>query len=342
MIDKDKNKNIKNCLEFCPTDRDRDIIRYVAKYRFLTSVQLRLIIEGSEQQIGRRASKLCEYGYLERIKIRLHAQNVGGSEPHIYALANAGAQHICEHDGTPKGKVNWNKKNKELKDRSHIRHQLLISNTMIHIERACRELNDVHFIDQAEILERAKLDDVTCKIRWGYKGSNKDTKIIPDYVFGLKCDYIKQDENIIYYYLEADCSTETQVSRTLSGSSIFKKMYEYIAAHRQKLLQTNFKNIYNFVLFVTLTETRWKNMIEVNRHEELTHGKGIDLFLFCDSEKIDKSSNMLLLPLVRGKEGTQQLAWAYPSVKKKMDPIQKPISERRSSTLHLNNGKKRT
>ena len=340
MIDTDKKK--KNSLEFLPTNRDTEIIRYVAKYRFLTSEQLRKIIQGSEQQIGRRASKLCEYGYLERIKIRLHAQNVGGSEPHIYALANAGAQHICQHDGTPKGKVNWEKKNKELKDRSHIRHQLLISNTMIHIERACRELNDVHFIDQADILKRAKLDEVKCKIRWNYKGSSKDTKIIPDYVFGLKFDYLDEGKNIIYYFLEADCSTETQVSRSFSGSSIFKKMYEYVAANRQKLLQTHFKNTYNFILFITLTEIRWKNMIKVNRHEELTYGKGTNLFLFCDNESIGKSSNILLFPLVNGKGDIKHLALRHPSVKKKMDPIQKPISERRSSTLHLNNGKKRT
>jgi len=57
----------------------------------------------------------------------------------VYALGDKGADLLAERFGIDRGKIKWNEKNKEVKDR-HIQHTLMISNFRICLELALKNL----------------------------------------------------------------------------------------------------------------------------------------------------------------------------------------------------------
>jgi len=60
-----------------------------------------------------------------------------GTQKMVYALGDKGADLLAEKFGIDRGKIKWNEKNKEVKDR-HIQHTLMISNFRICLELALK------------------------------------------------------------------------------------------------------------------------------------------------------------------------------------------------------------
>ena len=122
---------------------------------------------------------------------------------------------------------------------------------------------------------------------------------VPDKIFGIRFTDLPDGSNTKYFYLEIDRSTETQIPRSLDGSSILKKFLEYAYSSREGL----HKKFYGFnnarALFVTPSRRRMENMIQ--RQEEFTRGicPG-GTFLFTDSATIG-AHNILTLPWVNGR-----------------------------------------
>lgn len=315
-------------LSFYPTDRDRMILRYVAKYRFLTSMQLRRIIDGSDQQIGRRATKLKNNGYLQRIPVRLRPQNIGGSEPHIFALANRGAEHLADVEDFPGLNINWEKKNNALRSHSHIAHTLMISEVMTRVEQACLAREDVDFIDTDTIRKRAGIVDHKFSVEVTHKGSHHTVTLVPDYLFGLQVRWLPRGENTICYFLEADRSTETQISKSLFGSSIYKKMAGYLEGGRRKILQEiTGGSAYNLVWFVTQSRERANRMVATNMHDGLTRGAGSNLFVFSDLISIERSDDVFSLPFINGKK---EKRWLLPKKPSQHGTEHRPVNSKGS------------
>src|SRR5207249_443741 len=78
--------------DFSATPRDLEIVRLVARFRFLQARHLHAILGGSAQQIARRCGELYHEGYLDRPKNQFGMGAL--TEPTIYALTNAGRQLI--------------------------------------------------------------------------------------------------------------------------------------------------------------------------------------------------------------------------------------------------------
>src|SRR5215211_5386828 len=89
---------------------ERDVLgwRWLYDCRFLPAEYLLLLLPGSEQQLTRRMQKWYHGAYVDRIRT--------GLTEWIYAIANKGADEVCVRYDRERGRVDWNKKNAELKD----------------------------------------------------------------------------------------------------------------------------------------------------------------------------------------------------------------------------------
>ena len=74
------------------TPRDLSILQAVESFRLLTSEQIQLLAEGSDQGILRRLQVLFHAGYLDRLRPQF--VNGGGSAKMIYAITNKGIRTL--------------------------------------------------------------------------------------------------------------------------------------------------------------------------------------------------------------------------------------------------------
>src|ERR1700689_4412952 len=77
------------------TDGDADIIRYVAKHRFLRSPDIARLTGRPLEKVRERANELYHSGYLDRPRIQFDLPFEKGSPPHVFALGNKGADLLA-------------------------------------------------------------------------------------------------------------------------------------------------------------------------------------------------------------------------------------------------------
>ena len=119
------------------TASDADIIRHVAKHRFLRSPDLARLTSRPLEKVRERANELYHSGHLDRPRIQFDLPVEGGSAPHIFALGNKGADLLCALDGLPRAKVDWTDKNHTV-GAVFFLHTLMIADLMIGFELATR------------------------------------------------------------------------------------------------------------------------------------------------------------------------------------------------------------
>src|SRR5579863_1722842 len=119
------------------TDRDAEIIRQVARHRFLRSTHISQLLGASHKKILERLSPLYHAGYLDRprAQIEYHVRG-GGSAPLIYALGNRGAQLLFARDGFGNPEIDWGHKNRET-GREFILHTLAVADVRVSLAVAC-------------------------------------------------------------------------------------------------------------------------------------------------------------------------------------------------------------
>ena len=115
--------------------RDAEIIRTVAAHRVMSSEELRLLIEGSDQGLSRRLHALFHHGYLDRPRAqRAIVQNA----PMTYALGQRGAEVVQRAPG--EHALDWAQKNRDVRA-PFIEHALMISRFRTAVELAVRAAN---------------------------------------------------------------------------------------------------------------------------------------------------------------------------------------------------------
>src|ERR1017187_1986898 len=103
------------------TERDRQIIRLVERFRFLRSSHICSLVPGSPQQLLRRLKLLYHHGFLERPRAQLDYYHKGGSSHMVYGLGNKCAA-LLRRDLVPgSGQVRWGEKNRGQGDRKSTR-----------------------------------------------------------------------------------------------------------------------------------------------------------------------------------------------------------------------------
>lgn len=279
-------------------ERDLEILKQVAKYRFLRSTHVAALVGGSAQHVVRRLQLLYHHQYLDRIREQLPLYAYLGSKPMVYGVGNQGAQLLSAWSGLPRGKINWAAKNKTVGP-IFLAHTLLVADVLVALDVACRKNGAVRLIEVDELLAQAPPATRRSKNPLGwqvpvrYQDSALRLGVIPDRIFGLHFLDRVEGRNKAYFFLEADRATMPVIRTDLRQTSFYRKMLAYYETWKQAF-HTNRYGISNFrVLTVTSSPDRVKTLVAANKR--LNDGKGSALFLFTDDASVKASEDLLRL-----------------------------------------------
>lgn len=253
------------------TPRDVQIVRHIARHRFLRSTHIIDLVGGSRQQLLRRLQSLYHHGYIDRPRAQIAYFHVNGSHAIVYALGTKGSKLLNALDGNNDSRLDWTSRNQSLKQ-FYLEHALLTAEVMVALEQACFRHQNLRFLPEEDLIPLTKLHD---PFRWTVTIHSKQLGLIPDKVFGLENT---QTGERSFFFVEADRSTMPVARRSLNKTSFHRKLLAYEATWTQGLHRSRF-GFHRFrVLTVTTSKLRVENL--VSDCKKLQHGQG--LFLFTD------------------------------------------------------------
>ncbi|MDD5164917.1 MAG: replication-relaxation family protein [Candidatus Pacebacteria bacterium] len=271
------------------TGRDRTIIRLVHRHRFLNSLQIIALTGSSSLQVLRRLKLLYHHGFLERPRVQLQRYDQPGTRPIVYGLSTKGGMLLKQEFGDSHL---WSEKNRTV-GQVFLEHALLVSETMLSIERACLK-HGVRLLYEDELdLPAAKQPfQWWVKIEGGMK-----LGVIPDRVFALEFTDRAGRPERAYFFLEADRGTMPVVRKNLFQTSFRRKLLAYESTWSNKV-HVRQLGIHRFrVLTVTTIAARVQSLLDACSKLKRGHG----LFLFADTSVLEKD---LFSPVFRnGKTG---------------------------------------
>jgi len=253
--------------------RDIEILKSLADYRFLDTVQIMALHPGGERNIRRRLQKLFHNGFIDRLGQQLSYTRPLGHM--IYALANKGADLLAEHFADfERTKVDWMTKNRETKER-YIFHRLMISNFRTVLTLA---LKNTHQAKLASWRQGRDLKDYV-------KLDGQRVAVVPDAFFTLE-----DPQSRMHFFLEADQSTMTR-------GRFLKKMKAYWQWWKQGGQEKKF-DIKSFrVLTICKSEARKENLRQTAKDAD-DYKKGSLMFWFTSENEIGLSNaNRILEPI---------------------------------------------
>ncbi len=285
------------------TDDDLEIIRHIAKHRFLRSTHLaRLMPHRSYKKLLERLGALYHNGFVDRPRAQLDYYATAGSAPIVYALGTRGALVLAERDGMDRAQVDWTWKNRSV-GRIFVDHTLLTADVMVSAQCATRLHPDIKLMNAQHILAgapeatRGAANPFKLRTRTNHNGKQFDVSVVPDAVFGL--DFTAERKRK-YFFLEADRATMPIMRADLGQTSYYRKLVAYLAGGGKANAFGAHFGIGNFrVLTVTTSRERTTTMIEAL--EELTRGAGSSQFLFVDRTTLHASHDLLSLDWITGK-----------------------------------------
>lgn len=263
------------------TDDDVDIIRHVARYRFLRSTHIAALVGRSLDRTNDRLCRLYHAGYLDRPRAQLDYYPTAGSTPIAYALADRGARLIAERDGNSLAHLDWSRKNREA-GRPFIEHQLEITDFRVALQRAADTRGDIEIIHPDELITampgatRKARDPFAMHVRVSADGIMHDIGLVPDLAFGLRFP----DGSRRCFFVEIDRGTMPVIRSHVSQTSFQRKVRAYLTAQATRLHERQFGWKSFRVLTVTTEPARIRSMIDAARIANITGSIGAALFLF--------------------------------------------------------------
>jgi len=281
--------------------RDKEIIYQIYKHRFLNSRHITALIEGSDQRILRRLNVLFHANYLARPleQIRPYKR---GSDPMVYGIGNEGAKLLETEFKVPRGKIEWTRKNREVKQ-VYLEHTLMVANFMVCLEIACKHKRGVELIPEDEIhkIFTTRIDKeqnigwkLTVERNSGKRNKSYNLSIIPDKAFALYFPNDPPGKNKALFFLEADRSTMPVIRSSLYRSSFYKKLVGYWESYQQNLFQKYFGFKGARMLTVAKSVQRVDNIISANKQVD-SRKKGSKMFLLSTQDSFDIDSPQKVL-----------------------------------------------
>ncbi|MGE0700035.1 MAG: replication-relaxation family protein [Hyphomicrobiaceae bacterium] len=276
------------------TARDIDILRAVARHRFLHSGHIRRLIDGSAKNVANRLKGLFEHAYLDRPDCQYDFYRPGGgSSLAVYALADKGARLLSSLGHLAMGAhVSWAHKNRSV-GRPFLEHTLAIADFAVGLAVAVAASPDTELADGPDLLARlpATTRDAAKPFRLSvpvtFKSERQSIGIEPDYVFSLGFPAAGRRINFL---VEIDRGTMPVERSDLAQSSMLRKFLAYGAAWRARRHSAAF-GWRNFrVLVVTASPERAAHMRQVLAR--MSGGTGSPLFWFAEREAL-KAGNVL-------------------------------------------------
>jgi DNA-binding Lrp family transcriptional regulator len=269
------------------TDNDIEIVRQIARHRFIASGEIAALVNRSIDRTNDRLLRLFHAGYIDRPRAQLDRFPTTGSGRMIYALADRGARLLMERDGVSFTNVEWSRKNREA-GRPFIEHQIEIADFQVALQRAVRERGDVRLLYANDILATAPLttrearNPFLLRANVSKQGWKREIGVVPDLVFGLKFT----DGSRRCFMVEIDRGTMPITRADINQTSFERKMRVYLSAHaaNQHGRQFGWKNFR--VLAVTTDRQREQSMKRALQGVRVPHSPGASLFIFATFDEL--------------------------------------------------------
>lgn len=260
-----------------------DIIRHLARHRFLRSTHIAALVSRSLDRANDRLLRLFHAGYIDRPRAQLDYYPASGSAPMAYALADRGARLLIQRDGVDFANVEWSRKNRDA-GRPFIEHQLEITDFYVALQQAVQARPGVRLIHPAEMI--ATFPDQTfgsartpfaLRVKLSDHGVLYDIGLVPDLVFGL----MFPDGSRHSFMVEIDRGAMPIVRSDIRQTSFGRKMRAYLTAHAAKQHERHFGWKTFRVLAITCHDHRIKSMKAALRQLHIPRSMGASLFFFA-------------------------------------------------------------
>jgi hypothetical protein len=273
---------------FTLTDRDLDILRAVAEYRFLTAEHLRQLIPGSGQGITRRLQGLFHTKHLDRLRAPVRVKLLKPDELRpviVYALATKGKEALLA-GGSPEEEVGW-KPDWNLRGAAHLEHELMVSNFRVCLELA---LAGHPTAEMAGWLPDDQLKDSVTVEKPKGRVRTVTYRVGPDGYAAVRVAGAHTN-----LFLEADNNTEEHHRIDYKA-----RAYWFYLTRESAYWQKFEAPERRLVLFVTTSERRLENMMDTVTGIDEFHGRGLRQFWFtCESDFSVANPVSLLAPIWR-------------------------------------------
>ena len=260
---------------------DIEIVRQLARHRFLRSTHIATLVNRSVDRTNDRLERLYHADCIDRPRAQLDYYWKSGSAPLIYALADGGARLLVERDGASFANLEWSRKNREA-GRPFIEHQIKIVEFQVAMERAACALGNVRYMNADELLAeapetiRSARNPFGMRARLSERGASREVGVVPDLVFGLRFS----DGSRRCFMVEIDRGTMPITRASFDQTSFERKMRVYLTAHAAKLHERQLGWRTFRVLTVTTDQQRAASMIKVLQSLHIAGSPGPSLFLF--------------------------------------------------------------
>ncbi len=176
------------------TERDRQIIEAVHRFRVLRQDQVQSLFFGGKSTAQRALARLYDHGFLERKFVPV----IYGRSPTLYVLDRRGAELLRAERGYDE--LVWYPSSRELKS-DFLEHTCAINDVRVAVTVAAREQGYDLFTWQSEADMKSDYDRVSLRTS---SGKTQIMPIVPDSYFALATP-----RGRTHFFLEVDRGTET-------------------------------------------------------------------------------------------------------------------------------------
>ncbi len=224
-----------------PTERDIEIFKLLARYRYLPSDYIHAFIGGNAKALTRRLNLLSRKPNL--YLARPHQQRESASANHrplIYELDERGVRVLRERGAAPPPKSYHR----------NFAHELMVAEITASIELGTRQRGNVRLIPWQEILlsehtprsTRESANPASMPVTFSLRGEQHTVNLTADAEpFGLERSINRERSYLFFPGIEADCGTEPLDASDADRSSIAKKFAAYTAIAEQGDLSLAFR-----------------------------------------------------------------------------------------------------
>ena len=272
---------------FRVTDNDIEIIRHIARHRFLRSTHIAALVGRSIDRTNDRLCHLYHAGYIDRPRAQLDYYPTKGSAPMVYALADRGARLLRERGEIDLSGIDWGRKNPEA-GRLFIEHQLEIADFEVAAQLSA-ERSGYHYANAGDfvselpaVADANRGNPFALRVTVSHQGARHEIGLIPDIAFAI--DLKKHARR--NFVAEIDRGTMPITRADFSQTSIERKLRSYLSAYTSRVFERTFGWKHFRVLFVTSDDHRIRSMIEALRSIQPPSAAGSSLFLFASRDTL--------------------------------------------------------
>jgi len=267
------------------TDRDLDMFRWLARYRYLPSTYIHAFVGGtSETRFKERLGDLFHEGYLGRPERQWEMANCR-HRPVIHELG-AGATRVLDDGGIVEEPRTWF----SASPHRQFSHSLMVSEALASIELGVRAAPNLRFVPWSEILAKASPATRALATSMRLPSTIQAGGVIPDGLFGI--EYATEEKKRYRFFaLEADRGTMPIVRSKPDQTSYVGKLAVYHDILSNQTYKTHLGIPNLFVLTVTTSEAR---RAEIVRKVEACGARPLFFFKAVDEKELRQPVLQLL------------------------------------------------